>query len=350
MKLAGMATVLSLSLIACSSENKSYSPDEVIENALAETTELTSYYAESILTSNDGTGTIEMKEWTAKDGKKRVESKMKDTGDTTISVNNGKQILTYEEATNTAYTFDISKEDNLQKSPKEQAQLLLNMVKDTHTITVKGEEKLIGRDAYHIKAEPKDEKSLYGTVEVWVDKETRFILKTISTSDDLKMTSEYTKLDLEPKIDDKLFTLKLPDDVKMTDIGAMAKEEEVASLEEAVTLIGKEFLVVKEQDGLVIEQMTVIPGIEDRQELTLNYYKEGLPYFSLSVFAMDEANKPFTGEGVEIRGLQGEKMDMDGFRLLNWAEDGLGYSVILTHPDLTFEEMQGMIEEMESVQ
>ncbi len=83
------------------------------------------------------------------------------------------------------------------------------------------------------------------------------------------------------------------------------------------------------------------------ENYTLSYYKNDLPYFTLSFFEIDEENAPFTGsEGVNIRGFQGEKMEMDNFKLLNWKEDGIGYSVILDHPDLSFEEVLVLLEEM----
>ncbi|MFJ8065906.1 hypothetical protein ACIQYS_14855 [Psychrobacillus sp. NPDC096426] len=101
----------------------------------------------------------------------------------------------------------------------------------------------------------------------------------------------------------------------------------------------------------MIKQMTLTSFENDlNPELTITYFKDDLPYFSLSEFAIEENNTAFDGEGENIRGFKGNKTDMEGFRLLNWAEDGYGYSVILLHPDLTFEKMNEIINNMEYVQ
>ena len=84
----------------------------------------------------------------------------------------------------------------------------------------------------------------------------------------------------------------------MKDISAMTEEKEVQSLEKAVEIMEKPFLYVQEKNGLKIEQMTVMSGGSDvNPELSLTYFKDNLPYFSLSIFAIEEENKEFDGEG-----------------------------------------------------
>ena len=156
------------------------------------------------------------------------------------------------------------------------------------------------------------------------------------------------KIDFEPEFDDSLFTLELPEGVEIQEIGELV-EEEVESLEEAAAIMEKPFLYIKETDEMNIGKMTVMYRSDGSPELSITYFKNELPYFTLSVFTRDEANIPFDGEGENIRGLKGEKTDMEGFRLLNWAEDGYGYNVMLEDPDLTFEEMKELLEEMEYV-
>lgn len=59
--------------------------------------------------------------------------------------------------------------DGLQ-SPRDQAKLLFNMVKDTHDVKIAGEEKIAGRDTYKVVAKVKKEDTLTGDMEVWIDK------------------------------------------------------------------------------------------------------------------------------------------------------------------------------------
>ena len=140
------------------------------------------------MTSNDGTGDIKITEWVAEDGKRRVETVMEETGEKAITVNDGTELITYDETTNTAYRIGVTEDlkEFQDMSPKEKAEMMLDAIKDTHKMTLVGEEKVIGRDTYHLKAEAKDKDSLYGDQEIWVDKENWFILKTVANSGDIK--------------------------------------------------------------------------------------------------------------------------------------------------------------------
>lgn len=348
LKVISAAAVMSISLVACSAEGNEFSPEQVVQKALADNAKMPAYYGESVMKFNDETGNIELKEWVSEDGKRRTEAVMPDTGEKSITVNDGNKLTSYEAATNTAFVIEVTEDTPMHQSPKEQAEILLDAIKDTHSITLVGEEKMIGRDVFHLKAEVKDESTLYGNQEIWVDKEHWLVLKSISTSGDIQVSVEYKEIEFNPTFEKSLFTLKLPEDVEIKDVSAMIEEQPVDSLEDAAEIMEKPFLYVPEEDGIAIEQMTVMSGGSDiNPELTLTYFKDNLPYFSLNVFAIDEENKEFDGEGMNIRGLKGDKTDIKGFRLLNWAEDGFGYSVILSHPELTFEQMIKIIEEME---
>ena len=352
LKLLGLVTVMVTSLYACSTVESEFSPEQVIQNILADSTKMPAYYAESILTFNDENGDIQMKEWVSEDGKRRTETVVSNTSEKAVSVNDGEKLVSYDEANNTAYVIDMSGEEfPIQKSPKEQAEMLLNAIKNTHIITLVGEEKIVGRDVYHLKAEAKDDNVLYGDQEIWVDKENWFVLKSVSSSGDIQVSIEYSEIEFNPTFDDSLFKLELPEDVEITDIASTINEQIVETLDEAITIMEKPFLYVKEENGLTIKQMALmsIEG-DSNPELTITYFKDDLPYFSLSGFAVEEENTIFDGEGENIRGFKGNKTDMEGFRLLNWAEDGYGYSVILLHPDLTFEKMNEIINNMEYVQ
>nr|WP_106780175.1 outer membrane lipoprotein carrier protein LolA [Lysinibacillus timonensis] len=350
MKTIGSCIVLSTFLFGCSTSSTDYSPESVIEHVLADANTAHSYYGESVMKINDGSPDIYTKEWRTSDGKMRMEASNDKAEELSITVNNGQEVISYEELSNTVYTFSL--DDNYQPpSLKEQAEILLQAVKDTHTIKLVGEEKLLNRDVYHIKAEVKEGNSLYGDIEFWVDMENWFVLKTKSTSGDTVVELEYTKIDYDAEMKDSLFTLDIPEDAKINDLDEMDDVDLFNTVEEAYNKFGKPFLYVQENRELKIEQIEYMSfGNDVPGELTLTYFKNNLPYFTLSIFEIQEENTPFIGGGEKIRGLQGEKMDLDGFRLLNWAEDGLGYSVILDHPDLTFEEANRLLNGMVKIQ
>ena len=165
---AGLIAVMTFSLVGCNSE-ASYTPQEIIDQALQESKEPLTYYGEYTLDMGELGGKAQVKEW-VKDSNRRIEM-TGDNGEHVITVKNDAKVISYDVTEKTAYTIDYSQHelDGLQ-SPKDQVQLIFNMVKDTHDIKIAGEEKVAGRDTYKIVAKTKKTESLFGDIEAWIDK------------------------------------------------------------------------------------------------------------------------------------------------------------------------------------
>lgn len=342
------ALVLTLVLGACSDPSVNYSPQEVIDQVLQDTTAVSSYIGEYKMDIGDGDIST-VKEW-VKDGKRRIELSST-TGEHFIIVNDGKSVTMFDVKANTVHVYESLEAESLPyQSPKEQAQVLLNMVEDTHTISVEDEEKIVGRDTYHIVAKSLEEKSLIGDMEIWVDKENWIILKTISSSGDVSMTTEYTAIDYKSEVEDTLFTLDIPQDATVETIDTDSYLPKQVTLEEAKATLGS-FLVLKEENGIALTTVEDM-NVEDRPEFALVYTKEDNPFITLSVFEPTMSYTEFGGETsdeVTIRGQKGEQIDMGAFRYVQWTEGKHQYGVILDDPDITFEEVYAMIENMEFV-
>ena len=335
-----VAFILTLSLAGCNN-NEDYSPQEILNQATQETSELPSYYGEYKMNFDDGTE-VTGKQW-EKNGKVRIE--MTDsTGDESITINDGKTLTSYSITTNTATVFELGENSEAFVRPtlKEQAIRMFELIKDSHEVSVEENEKIAGHDTYHLIAKAKKPDSLIGDMEIWVDKKTWMALKTVSTSGDIKMTTEFTKFEPNMEIDDTTFVVNIPE-------GAVIQEEaykafEQITLDQALEKVGT-FLIIPESTGYKLE------GIEDMNmtetdEIALKYMKDEEPQFSLSVF------KPLVPiseeeEAIEVRGIKGSKMDLINFRILQWEENNLRYNIIFENPDLTFEEVLVITEQME---
>ena len=342
------ALILSLCLTACSN-TENYSPQEILDQTMQETSEISTYYGEYVMDMGDGKPTT-FKHW-EKDGKRRIEM-TEDNGAKTIVVNDGRMVTSYNIQDKTAMRFSVTDQDGQSFVPpslKEQAQSMLKLVQDTHDISVGKEEKIAGHNTYHLIAKAKDEKSLIGDLEIWVDKKTWVTLKSISTSEDLTLTTEYTVFDPEYKVEDQLFTIELPEDVIVQQEEMIAMKE--STIEEAKQKLG-DFLVMKEQDGIQLGGITDL-NTEERPEFALNYLKDGVPAFTLSIFkptgSVADINSN-TEEGITIRGQKGAKMEAGNFRFLQWDEGEHRYGIILENPDMTFEEVIKLTEQMEIAQ
>ncbi|MBG9455714.1 hypothetical protein ABE61_17025 [Lysinibacillus sphaericus] len=345
LRAAGLVAALTFSLVGCNTEG-SYSPQEIIDQALQETKEPLTYYGEYKMDMGEIGGKAQVKEWT-KDGKRRIEMTA-DNGEHIITVNNGSQIMMYDVVKNTVHKMDIG-EDSLGAfpSPRDQAESLFNLVKDTHDVKIGGEEKIAGRDTYKIVAKAKKEDTLLGDMEVWVDKKTWVTLKTVTNSAGTKMTSEYTKLDDNTKIDDAQFTIDYPKDAKVEEISV--PESESVTLDTVKEQLG-EFLMVPEVNGLTLEDISLDKGIEDRSEYTFNYTKNGQQDISVTVFKENRnatKEEPILGEKeMDIRGQKGTVMDEQKFHSIGWQENGYQYSIFIGDSKRTIEDLVAYAKQM----
>lgn len=351
LRAAGLVTALIFSLVGCNTQG-SYSPQEIIDQALQETKEADTYYGEYTMDMGELGGKAQVKEWT-KDGKRRIEM-TSENGEHIISVNNGSQLITYDVVGNTVHKMNYAEGafDGLQ-SPKDQAEILFKMMKDSHDISIAGEEKIAGRDTYRIVAKAKKTDTLLGDMEVWIDKKTWLTLKTTTNSAGNKMTTEYTKLDVDKKIDDAQFTVDIPEDATVEEMSEEDYASETVTLDEAKVQLGQ-FLMLPEAEGLTVHTISLDKGLEERPEFTFEYVKEEVQQFSVSVFKVDASHAELdniSGEKeIEVRGQKGTIMDTENFRYISWQEKGYQYGIIIENPELTTEDILAYAQQMTVVQ
>jgi len=346
----GMIAFLTISLVGCNSE-ASYSPQEIIDQALQETKELESYYGEYTMDIDETEGAT-VKEW-MKDGKRRIEMSVDE--DYVIAVNDGKQVITFSKKENKAsiMTFENGElEELMGRSAKDNAQVLLNLVKDSHDIAIAGEEKIAGRDAYHITAKAQKKNTLLGDIEVWIDKKTWLTLKTITTNAGIITQQEYTKLEVNKKIDDALFAYDIPEGATIEQIDTQDQTTS-ATMDEVKKQLGN-FLILPEKDGVTLSTILDMK-VEERPEFSFEYEKEEQPAFSVSVFKVVSNYETFGGslaneEDIQVRGQEGTYMELGDRFVISWNENGYQYSILTENPDLTKEEILAYAKEMTIVQ
>lgn len=343
-------------LVACSADGKKYSPEEVVQNVLNEQPTKKSYYGESTQVAYENGELLEemtMKEWRTDDGKVRLEVADKNAGTEAISVFDGKKLTMYDKATNSAFTVEEEELGELtQRTAAEQALLMFELIKDSHDVKIEGEEKILGRNTYHIVATPKNNSSIFGEQQAWIDKETWMALRMESIVGDLKSEAEYTKLSFDEKMTDDLFVIELPDDVNIEEFdGDEIEGEQLSTVDEAKQAVTKPFVVLPETDDLKlasIEKNVVNVG-EERAEITFDYERNDELFLSITVFESDEGGgEAFQNDKeVTVRGNQGLYFEMGDFRNVSWHENGVSYFVELHDLELTLEEVLELLETME---
>lgn len=342
LKSGAVISLLALSLAACNTELATVSPQEVIENVLKENKQPFAYYAESKTTLSDGTSQI-MKEWKDETGKTRMEFSGS-SGYETYSVNDGSTIWTYEYESNEVFKFSLEQDymESINKSPSEQAKLMLEAIENTHLIQVVGKETLLNREVIHVKATPnKQENNLLGEHELWIDKETWFVLKSSSKVDDSTTITEYTHFEIDPVFEKNIFVFEAPKDAPIVELGEINEPTVVHDVQEAAKYIEQPFYYVEEQNDISIHDITV------SGQLTINYIKNNLPYFSLVVMPVNDANKAYNGkDGINVRGQEAIVVEAGDFRSISWVQDGIGYAVLIDSADVTTEEVLALIEDI----
>lgn len=348
------ALPLTLFLFSCN-QMEQFSPEKVITKALAVEDGLT-YYGEAEMVMNELEeldGAV-VKEW-RKNEKSR--SEIEADGQSIISVMDGKSMTFYEVEEKTALILEDDSLAEFQMNPKEQVEMILDAVRDTHDIETVGEDTVAGRTVIHLVAKKKKgEKSLFGDQEFWVDKENWMVLKMKATTGDSQNIVQYTKIDFNAKVDDSIFQLDLPEDVVIKTMDDFESMEEEIDLKNIPNKMNSDVLYIPDSEEHRVGTITYLE-IEDEptySDVTIDYKKaDGFPLMTLTIQELEnEADDEMDdfgdfAEQVTIRDEKGVYVEFDDFRSVSWNEDGLSYSIDLINQKLTMEDVIEYTETME---
>lgn len=326
------------------------SADDIVTNVLESDKEINAYYGEGEMIFSSGEDVSErsyFQEYAAEDGKRKTILMDMDTKEKTISINDGKQILIYEEASGTAHTINI---ENMELpgmiAPREQVTNMLESMKDSHTYEVAGEEEINGMETYHLVMKANSESSLLGDIEFWVDQKTWFMVKTKSAAGEFMSEVVYTEIDFTPDFDDGTFVLSLPEDIEVTSLDDVTSSSTSGTVAEAEQALGKAFYLFPDEMAEIANiEIYSLSGIADREEVSIDYLMDGVPAFNLTVFPSPEgAEKDYKDSEIQVRGNPAGYEEM--IRGIIWDEDGLRYSLIIGNPELEKEEILEMADKM----
>jgi len=347
-------------LVGCGSMEQ-FSPEQVIANALDADEDL-SYYGEMEMTI-DGLEELEnmvIKEWRHND-KSRVEIEAEEG--LVVAVSDGNSITLYEENENRALTVEDDNLENLEMNPKEQVEMLLDMIQDTHDIKTVGEENVANRPAFHMVATKKDDtKTLLGDQELWIDKEHWVVLKMKTISGDVQNNMEYTTIDFDEKLDESVFQLDLPDEVAIESLDDLSDgylEEEIA-LDDIPEKANEPVLYIPDGTEHEMEAITFIEieGEPAYQDITIDYKQEELPLMTLTIVIGDDGEEAaeeemnLLEEGFDkeqIRNEEGIFIELQEYRSISWSEGGLRYAIDIIDPNVTLDMVKQWAEEMEEI-
>lgn len=345
----------------CAGGKELNSAEGIIDNILNDQSTTLTYYAEGefVMSFADAEKLeLHYKEWYESDELMRYEVIDNNTDEKTITVIDGQTVLTYDERTNVAMTYNDKDMLELDNKPiKHQTRELLQSIRDTHEFTLE-ETELNDENVYYIEAVKEDAEHY----EIWIDKENNFALKIITHDEDVT-TEINTEIDKDADIPSDLFTIDLPDDVTMIDYEEIEGENLIneITLTEAVEELEANFLYIPEQNGIAIKNTSkrVFDVAEDGEdedvytEIEIHYTKDNAPLFTLSIDGYVEAfasGSLFLEDPLTIRNTEGKYEDSEHLRMVHWNEDGLNYSITILDDDFSIDDAGKLAETMRLVE
>ncbi|RDW20290.1 hypothetical protein CWR48_06265 [Oceanobacillus arenosus] len=326
------------------------SAEEVIQNVIESDKDMNDYYGEMEMKMFDGEDLIDhvnTQEYVSKEGKRKILTKDQLNDNEIVALNDGEKMIMYDKGKEEAFEMNVSDIDiSASMNPKEQFKMMIESMEQTHEYEIAGEEKVLGYNTYHIKVNAKQEDSLLGDMELWVDQKTWFILKITSETGNSRMDFEYTKLDLSPEFKENVFTIDIPDQINIESIDENLAPDTV-TIEEAENALGKPFLVFSDDEVKLNNiQMYDFTKELERYELEMEYTtNDDVPMFFLSIFpAPEEEDIEIKPGEMKVRDNNAEYEEQ--INSIMWDEDGLRYSIIITNPDITIEEVIELTENM----
>lgn len=360
-KLISFVMIVSISctsiLTGCNTKSVDLIPEKIVAKAMEADKDMKTYYCEGKMQMYENDKLMSdasIKIWNDMKNsvlRARCEVKLKD--DESISTNDGNKMIVYSKRNNSAFIMDsLGKDGNmpLAETPKETFINLMGNLKGYYNISTVNEEKINGFNTIHMIAKAKEKSSITGDMEFWIDKETWFVVKTVSQVSNVKSIFEYTKVDTKVKMDESLFTQKLPADVKLENMDSKANEKK-CTLKEASDLLKNPVLYVPDSLGYKLVDVKYLNSNnkEFPVEIMETYEINKKQAFTISaVLPKTKTDDDFKIPGfkkIKVRGIDGGIVEMDGY-LIYWEEKNLNYSVTTYNPEISLNEIKNVIENM----
>ena len=348
-----LAIITIINLSGCSNKAiTEYTPEQVVSNALAEEGKYIEYYGESIMTIEDNKEekqTISLKEWRNEDKQKVIGEEDKYRFEVLLTEDS---MLFYDSLENEVMDLNSLSGNLPQTSPQEQASEFLKSLEETHDIKMIGEEKIVNRATYHLKATAKNDANLFGDADLYIDKEKWLVLKMKVISGDSTVDVEYTKIDFKSKLADSIFKLDLPDDVSVEDVSEASGKmvEKTLSIAEIGEGLSEPFLFFKEDEYKIKEiKSTKSKDKHTLDSVEISYTDGEYPMFTLSIIKSDdnESGKERSEDSIKIRGHTGHLFEFNQSKIIMWEEDNILYSIDILNPNINVEEILALTKNME---
>lgn len=200
----------------------------------------------------------------------------------------------------------------------------VNELEENYELSIEDDQKVNGYLTQHIIAVPKN-KSMNEQYELWIDQSTWMIVKEKQISGNYTYESEYTKFQLNAKVDENLFKMTIPKDAEIEYLdNNLEKTNEKVTLDEAVVKLGAPIFYLEEGEADLIEAHYIesVDSRYGRVELTYHTHEgnEFMVRSSPSSILYEKLNLGY--EKVKIGNVEGNYVDVGSVKYVEFIVEG----------------------------
>lgn len=242
-----------------------------------------------------------------------------------VIVADGQTAWFYSPAENRAFVVDVSDMSADAQTIIQDMESVIQQVLDNGDVELLGEEEVAGAKTYKLSLEEQEKQlPLNGTATLWVDKKQWIVLKTNFVAPNVgEGTMQVRSFELNPGLDDEIFTFDVPDGVEVVDAGD-GKEQHL-TLDEAETQAGFDLLTPAYlPDGAVLVDVMKV-----KSAFVLLYDLDGVGFTVAQSPGELPEGLPGIGEAVTLRGVQATLVtdEVANASFLAWQENGINFAV-----------------------
>ena len=227
-------------------------------------------------------------------------------------------------------------------SLKDYVMNIINTYEEEYTLTIENDVRINNYLTQHITAVPKD-KNKDEQYEFWVDQNTWLVVKEIQKQGSLINESEYTKFELNPKIDESLFEVSIPEDAEIEYINDnLEKKNEEVTISEAIRRLGSPIFCLEGQPGVRLIEVHYIEAINERYgRVELTYMTDGGDEF---IIRNSPSSKLYEKlelgyEKINVRGLDGSYIETGGVKIIEFIDQNIICDVYIKNSEMSKEEL-----------
>jgi len=231
-----------------------------------------------------------------------------------LIVFNGNKMWTYDKKNNTVIVMNV----NTPPSQSPDYGKLVRDILERFNVELVGTEKISGKDCYILELKPKSKDIVYESIRMWVDKEYWFPIKTQLSMKGMSIITEYTNIEFNTGISDKLFEFKPPKDAKV-----IVKEFEFKvfkDIEEAQKHVQFKILTPKYTAGCELKSISVI-----NKSVLLNYMNNSAgKYMIVKEELSKDINLNLPGakvENIRIGNTEGKYMELASIKTIVFKKE-----------------------------